>query len=329
MINRVLGIILFLAGIGVAVTPRYILPVCEYHGYKEMACSFTGKAEIFVGIISMAASAGIFFSRTTDAFRWLAVTTLVSGISVIAIPHILGYCHSGAMPCNYGTVPLLRLIGGSIILASLIGLFSTFRVKKQPLLLLAFILALTVSCKKEEHQRQETSPKAINPYSTESVFDEVKRKLEKNPNDLDALFHIADLYERDSQYEDAVAAYKKIIRLKPDSGYVYFKMGTDYNRLQKFDEAVNAFKTSIKYMPKNPVAYNNLGVAYGKLGKTGEEIASLKKAIQLRPSYTTARFNLGMTYLRAGNRKGASQEYEALKKFDQGAAESLMKEIEK
>jgi hypothetical protein len=121
MINRSLGAIFFLLGLTIALTPRYILPVCEYHGYKEMACSFTGKSEIFIGLITMAASAGIFFSKTRDTLRWSSLTILASGISVIAVPEVLGYCHSGAMPCNYGTIPLLRLIGGAMILASIGG----------------------------------------------------------------------------------------------------------------------------------------------------------------------------------------------------------------
>src|SRR6266498_4753518 len=185
-----------------------------------------------------------------------------------------------------------------------------FLFRMQLVMLLVFAVTLMASCKKEEPRPQEPSQKASNPYSTESVFDEVKQKLLKNPNDLDALFHIADLYERDSQYGEALDAYKKIISLKPDSGYVYFKMGTAYDQLNRSGEAVNSFKTAIKYMPKNAVAHNNLGVAYGKLGKFNDEITALKKAVQLRPSYSTARYNLGITYLKTGNKKAATQEYE-------------------
>ena len=82
-------------------------------------------------------------------------------------------------------------------------------------------------------------------------------------------------------------------------------------------------------MPTNAVAYNNMGIAYGKLNKPDNEIAALKKAIQLRPRYSSARYNLGITYLKTGNKKEALKEYEALKDFDEGIAEALMKEIGK
>ncbi len=232
------------------------------------------------------------------------------------------------MPCNYGTIPVLRLARGLIVLLSLTGLSLSFTRRFLVLLMGLVLFSATVSCKKEEPRSEKAPAQAYNPYSSESVFDEVKKKLEKNPDDADALYHLADLYDRNAQYAEAIETYKKVLKLKPDMGYAYVKMGTDYDLLNQPAEAVNAFKKAIKYMPNYAVAYNNLGVAYGKLGKFNEEITALKRAIKLRPTYSTARYNLGVTFLKTGNKKAAIQEYEALKSFDEGAAESLRKEIE-
>lgn len=196
-------------------------------------------------------------------------------------------------------------------------------------ILMGALLLSPVACKKEEPQSERIPAQVYNPYRTESVFDEVKQKLQKNPDDVDALFHLADLYERNGQYTEAIETYTHLTKVKPKAGYAYFKMGTAYDRLNQPAEAIEAFKKSVQYMPKHAVTYNNMGVAYGKLNKYQDEIAALKKAIQLRPSYSTARFNLGVTYLKVGNSKAALQEYESLKKFDEGTAESLMKEIKK
>jgi tetratricopeptide (TPR) repeat protein len=204
------------------------------------------------------------------------------------------------------------------------------RIRKPIVLALAtaLILLLTaISCKNKTEQPAPTSGRAVNPYSSESVFDEVKRKLQANPNDVDLLYHLADLYDRNGQYKEAIDTYRKVIKLRPGMGYAYLKMATAYDRMDNPSEAVKTFREAIKYIPKNPTLYNNMGVAYGKLGKYAEEAESLKKAIKLRPSYSAARFNLGMTYLKMKNRKAATMEYEALKKFDEGAAANLLKEI--
>jgi tetratricopeptide (TPR) repeat protein len=195
----------------------------------------------------------------------------------------------------------------------------------------ALIIALlpVISCEKEAPPSRKAPVQSINPYASDSVFVEVKQKLQENPKDVDAWFHLGDLYERNAQYAEAIDAYKKVIGLKPDMGYAYLKMGTAYDRLNQPEEAVKILKKGIQRMPGFAVGYNNLGIAYGKLGKSGEEIAALKKAIKLRPSYSGARYNLGMTYLKVKNKKGAMREYELLKEFDEGAAEALLKEINK
>ncbi len=186
-------------------------------------------------------------------------------------------------------------------------------------------LPLLASCKKKEEQ-PAVNP-AQNPYSNESIFFQVKQELAKNPNDPDALYHLADLYDRNNQYPEAIETYQKVVKLKPDMGYAYFKMGTAYDRLNQPEKAVSILKEAAKHMPNYPVIFNNMGVAYGHMGKLDEEVAALKKAIKLRPNYSSARFNLGMTYLKMGNKKAAMKEYEELKKFDEGAADALLKQI--
>jgi tetratricopeptide (TPR) repeat protein len=195
----------------------------------------------------------------------------------------------------------------------------------------ALVIALmpVASCKKEEQQSRKAPVQSVNPYASDSVFLEVKKKLEENPKDVDAWFHLGDLYERNAQYTEAIDAYKKVIGLKPDMGYAYLKMGTAYDRLNQPAEAVKTLRMATQRMPRFAVGYNNLGVAYGKLGKFDEEIAALQRAIKLRPSYAGARYNLGMTFLKVKNKKAAMRQYESLKEFDEGAAEALLKEINK
>ncbi|MEJ2696191.1 MAG: tetratricopeptide repeat protein [Candidatus Sulfobium sp.] len=197
------------------------------------------------------------------------------------------------------------------------------------LVLLIGVLPAVTSCKKsEEPPKQETSNVPLNPYTTDSIYNQVKQQLEKNPNDVAALYHLADLYDRNSQYVQAIETYRKVLKLKPDMGYAYLKIGTAYSRLNKPEEAVKAFKDAKKYMADYPVLYNNMGVAYGKMNKYQDEIRVLKKAIELRPRYSTARYNLGSAYLKIGKKKNAMKQYEELKKFDEGVAEALLKKIQ-
>jgi len=188
------------------------------------------------------------------------------------------------------------------------------------------MFSLPTACSKKQEEQRPSS--AANPYTSESVYAEVQKKIESNPRDPDLWYHLSELYDRNAQYKEEIEALKKVIELKPDMGYAYFRLGTAYNRLGQHREAVESFKKALKYMPDYPVAYNNLAIAYGKLGMTDEEISALKKAIALRPSYATARYNLGVAYMKAGRKNEAMTMYRELKKSDEGMADALMKEIE-
>ena len=183
-------------------------------------------------------------------------------------------------------------------------------------------IVFILSCSRGE---QEARPTISN---EQSIFEGLKERIAKDPNDAEAWYHLADLYERSELFRDEVDALKKVVAIQPKRGYAYVRLGNAYNRLGQHEDAARNFVIALKYQPKNPLIYNNLAVSYGKIGKMNEEIAALEKAIALRPKYATARYNLGIALLKKGDRQGALKQHQELKKFDEGTASSLKKEID-
>jgi tetratricopeptide (TPR) repeat protein len=192
------------------------------------------------------------------------------------------------------------------------------------LFLIAVLAAVAlISCNKEPEQ-------AAPPVSTEkNVFEELREKTSKNPQDAESWYHLADLYEQSEMYREELDALQKVLAIDPGKGYAYIKMGNANNRLGQYQDAIKYFKKALKYFPQNPVLYNNLAVSFGKVGNLQEEIAALEKAISLRPRYATARYNLGMAMLSKGMRAEALQQYAEINKFDSGVAVALKKEIDR
>lgn len=181
---------------------------------------------------------------------------------------------------------------------------------------------LLLSCSK----KQEKNPSNVN-NSEQSLFETTKEQTVKNPNDPEAWYSLADLYDRSEMYREEIDALKKVVALKP-SGYAYLKMGNAYQSLGEYQDAIKSFNLAKRYFPKYPVLYNNLAVAYGKVGRLDDEIKELTAAISFRPQYATARYNLGTTYLKQGKIDLALKQYQELLKFDGGTAEVLKKEID-
>lgn len=201
----------------------------------------------------------------------------------------------------------------------------------RPLLILACLLLLNSGCGRKEESKSQAEPaseSAINSYSTENVFEEYLRKVQADPQNAELLYHLADLYDRNGQYEKAVEFFAKVIAINPDMGYAYFKMGTAYSRMDQPEKAIEALKGAAAHLPGNPVVLNNLGIAYGKLERWDEEVAVLKKALALRPRYASARYNLGLTYLKKGDLAAARAEYQALDEFDGTMAKELLTRLE-
>ena len=197
-------------------------------------------------------------------------------------------------------------------------------------LLLAMIAVLLLpGCgkKQEEEKPVVSDAQALNEYSSDNVFVQVYRQVQAEPDNVDALYHLADLYDRQGQYQKAVDTFKKVLELNPNRNFAYFKLGTAYSRLNQNEKAVEALKEAAKHLPHNPIVMNNLGIAYGKLNRLDDEIAAFKKALEIRPRYASGRFNLALVYLKKGDRQSAMEQYEELEKFDLTMAAELKKRI--
>lgn len=114
-----------MSGILLILVPRFILPVCEYEGYPAMHCSDTARAEYVVGALLMVAAIGAFLLKSTVTSIVSAAVSIILYIVAFLLPDKYGYCRSSRMPCNYGTVPSIRLIaiiGGVIMVVAIISL---------------------------------------------------------------------------------------------------------------------------------------------------------------------------------------------------------------
>ena len=186
------------------------------------------------------------------------------------------------------------------------------------------------SNKPQSHQQsKQVGATRETPIATESPYDTILRELQTNPDNVEALYHLGDLYYRDGLYEKAVENFFKVVDQDSTRGYVYLKLGTSLNQLKRFAEALDAFSNAVANLKDPAVAYNNMGITYGKLGRYQEEIDALQKALNSRPRYASARYNLGVTLIKVGNLDDARQQYQALNEFDLTMAQDLLDEIEK
>ncbi|MHB1390425.1 MAG: DUF4418 family protein [Thermoleophilia bacterium] len=106
-------------GVLVAITPRYIFPVCEYFGVRmevgsgsvPMGCYYTSRGALLAGFLILLIGITITMAKPA-AMQSLALVLAGAGLAVIAIPtFLLPICHNPDMHCNHGTQPMLIVLG--------------------------------------------------------------------------------------------------------------------------------------------------------------------------------------------------------------------------
>ena len=94
--------------------------------------------------------------------------------------------------------------------------------------------------------------------------------------------------------DEAVAAYREAIRLKPDFAEAHVRLGgllCDEKR--DYPAAEAEFREAIRLKPDLAVAYSDLGTALRKHGKLDEAIAAFRETIRLKPDSAEAHYKFG------------------------------------
>jgi len=89
---------------------------------------------------------------------------------------------------------------------------------------------------------------------------ELKRILDKNPNDVGTLIQLGNTYFDSNNYPESIEAYEKALALRPG----------------------------------NPDVLTDLGVMYRRNGQAGEAVLRFRKAAKAAPDHFQSRFNLGI-----------------------------------
>ena len=106
--------------------------------------------------------------------------------------------------------------------------------------------------------------------------------------------------ERQGKLDEAIAAYREAIRLKPDDAEAHYNLGIALSGQGKLDEAIAEYREAIRLKPDYAEAHYNLGIALDGQGKLDEAIAEYREAIRLKPDYAEAHYNLGIALTSQG-----------------------------
>ncbi|MDO8885680.1 PIN domain-containing protein [Candidatus Oleimmundimicrobium sp.] len=96
----------------------------------------------------------------------------------------------------------------------------------------------------------------------QSKKNECLKALEDNPNDLQALVGLGNLYFDNKQYQLAINMYQRSLEIQSNNTNVRTDLGIAYFYLGMNDAAIREFQEVIKIDPNHPNAHFNLGIVF-------------------------------------------------------------------
>ncbi len=167
--------------------------------------------------------------------------------------------------------------------------------------------------------------------------------LNRQPDIVDAIFTLGNLYYRKKDYKASLNYFLKVLKLKPDYNFAMLNILNCYRFLGKIDKGIAEAKKFIKLFPKqsefyiilanfyidkgkleeakknlgkawevgkNPVAKRDLGIIYLMENKLAKARQMLQESVRLNSSLRLAHYNLALLEEKQGNIPLAISEYE-------------------
>jgi len=120
-------------------------------------------------------------------------------------------------------------------------------------------------------------------------FEAAKAAAPEKDQNLPLVYsRLGDAYEAAGRSDDAIAAYKSAIELKPSAAY-YMNLGGIQGRANKTEDATASFQKAAELDPTNAAqAWRNYGIILYRANKNVDAIEPLKKATELDPKNAQA-----------------------------------------
>jgi tetratricopeptide (TPR) repeat protein len=145
-----------------------------------------------------------------------------------------------------------------------------------------------------------------------------RKILERHPKAPEIHFRIARiLLDRSATPETAEKARAELrqeLEVNPKSAAAEFVLGEVARRSGQWDEAIPHFMRASKLDVGFAEAYLALGMSLSSAGKHAEAIAPLEQYVKMVPEDPAGHYQLAMAYSRTGNKEAAARELELQRK---------------
>ena len=112
----------------------------------------------------------------------------------------------------------------------------------------------------------------------------LKRLLDVNPNDTEAISMLAQIAKDEGNYKLAIRYWKQCLELQPDKVEIMNNIGVSYAILTNYGQACVWYKKALEIDPNYALAHFNLATSLYEIGELKESLENAEKAMELDPT---------------------------------------------
>lgn len=151
----------------------------------------------------------------------------------------------------------------------------------------------------------------------------IRRALQFDPDNSDALFELASLLRALRRFDEALKLLQDYGRRVPGDFQAVAAIGRNLSGLGRYAEAEGVLRRALAGADGANTRYD-LGVVLDRLGRVPEAIAEYERALDRQPHHRDALNNLGVDLSRVGKLREAASRFEQLLRFDPENVEALV-----
>lgn len=98
-----------------------------------------------------------------------------------------------------------------------------------------------------------------------SQIDSLKKRAQEDPTDINALLHLAAIFDMAGKYEEAAGYYRDMLAVKPEDVETRLNLAGAYFNLKQNDRALEELQTALQHRPNYDFAMFNMAVIYAAM----------------------------------------------------------------
>jgi tetratricopeptide (TPR) repeat protein len=149
----------------------------------------------------------------------------------------------------------------------------------------------------------------------------IRRALEFDPDNPDALFELASLLRVLRRYDEALPLLERHKRLAPGDFQVLADIGRCLSGLRRFSDAEAMFRRALEGLDDANTRYD-LGFVLNRLGRVSESMVEYRRALERNPNHRDALNNLAVDLAGQGRLADATLHFRRLVTIDPDSADA-------